>query len=163
MGTQFVAATALAGDDFATFPDYPAEIRAPAGTTFGVSAYQIHLGARPITTAGDAPHVLVAFNPAALKVNLPLIADGALIVLSSLGQYAASERISYSLHRYELVIDGRVVETEMEEFNLRAYEAQEFQVLLERAGFVDVKVLKAFEQRAPDPDDEGLVFECRRP
>jgi 2-oxoglutarate/2-oxoacid ferredoxin oxidoreductase subunit alpha len=82
MGTQFVAATALAGNDFATFPDYPAEIRAPAGTTFGVSAYQIHLGARPITTAGDAPHVLVAFNPAALKVNLPLVADGALIVLN---------------------------------------------------------------------------------
>jgi 2-oxoglutarate ferredoxin oxidoreductase subunit alpha len=82
MGTQFVAATALAGNDFATFPDYPAEIRAPAGTTFGVSAYQIHLGPRPITTAGDAPHVLVAFNPAALKVNLPLIADGALIILN---------------------------------------------------------------------------------
>jgi 2-oxoglutarate ferredoxin oxidoreductase subunit alpha len=82
MGTQFVAATALAGNDFATFPDYPAEIRAPAGTTFGVSAYQIHLGARPITTAGDAPHVLVAFNPAALKVNLPLVAPGALIVLN---------------------------------------------------------------------------------
>jgi 2-oxoglutarate ferredoxin oxidoreductase subunit alpha len=82
IGTQFVAATALAGNDFATFPDYPAEIRAPAGTTFGVSAYQIHLGARPITTAGDAPHVLIAFNPAALKVNLPLIADGALIILN---------------------------------------------------------------------------------
>jgi 2-oxoglutarate ferredoxin oxidoreductase subunit alpha len=82
MGTQFVAATALAGNDFATFPDYPAEIRAPAGTTFGVSAYQIHLGARPITTAGDAPQVLVAFNPAALKVNLPLVAPGALIVLN---------------------------------------------------------------------------------
>ena len=82
MGTQFVAATALVGNDFATFPDYPAEIRAPAGTTFGVSAYQINLGASPITTAGDAPHVLVAFNPAALKVNLPLIADGALIVLN---------------------------------------------------------------------------------
>src|SRR5690606_25263245 len=82
MGTQFVGATALAGNDFATFPDYPAEIRAPAGTTFGVSAYQIHLGARPITTAGDSPHVLVAFNPAALKVNLPLISEGALIVLN---------------------------------------------------------------------------------
>ena len=77
MGTQFVGATALAGKDFGTFPDYPAEIRAPAGTTFGVSAYQIHLGAGPITTAGDAPHVLVAFNPAALKVNLPLIERGA--------------------------------------------------------------------------------------
>lgn len=89
--------------------------------------------------------------------------DGALLVISWLGQYAASERISYSLHRYELVIDGRVVETEMEEFNLRAYEPQEFQALLESAGFVDVKALKAFEQRAPDADDEGVVFECRRP
>src|SRR5678809_1744405 len=81
-GGQFTLSTALAGNDFATFPDYPAEIRAPAGTTFGVSAYQIHLGARPITTAGDAPQVLVAFNPAALKVNLPLVAPGALIVLN---------------------------------------------------------------------------------
>ncbi|MEO8903172.1 MAG: class I SAM-dependent methyltransferase [Polyangiaceae bacterium] len=89
--------------------------------------------------------------------------DGAMIVLSWLGQYAASERTSYSVHRYELVIEGRVVETEMEEFNLRAYEQQEFQTLLESAGFVDVKALKAFEQRAPDTDDEGLVFECRRP
>jgi 2-oxoglutarate ferredoxin oxidoreductase subunit alpha len=83
MGTQFVSSTALSGRDFATFPDYPAEIRAPVGTTFGVSAYQINLGARPITTAGDAPRVLVAFNPAALKVNLPLLDDGALIVLNT--------------------------------------------------------------------------------
>jgi 2-oxoglutarate ferredoxin oxidoreductase subunit alpha len=83
MGTQFVASTAAAGSDFATFPDYPAEIRAPAGTTFGVSAYQINLGAGPITTAGDAPQVLVAFNPAALKVSLPLIAPNALIVVNT--------------------------------------------------------------------------------
>ncbi len=83
MGTQFVAATALAGSDFATFPDYPAEIRAPAGTTFGVSAYQINLGAGPITTAGDAPQVLVAFNPAALKVNVGSLARGALIVVNT--------------------------------------------------------------------------------
>jgi 2-oxoglutarate ferredoxin oxidoreductase subunit alpha len=83
MGTQFVAATALAGIDFATFPDYPAEIRAPVGTTFGVSAYQIHFGVDPITTAGDKPQVLVAFNPAALKVNLPLITDGALVILNT--------------------------------------------------------------------------------
>jgi len=83
MGTQFVSSTALSGSDFATFPDYPAEIRAPLGTTFGVSAYQINLGAGPITTAGDAPEVLVAFNPAALKVNLPLIDDGALVVINT--------------------------------------------------------------------------------
>src|SRR5690554_3034591 len=83
MGTQFVGATALAGKDFGTFPDYPAEIRAPAGTTYGVSAYQIHLGAGPITTAGDKPQVLVAFNPAALKVNLPSLERGALIILNT--------------------------------------------------------------------------------
>lgn len=83
MGTQFAASTAAARSDFATFPDYPAEIRAPAGTTFGVSAYQINLGAGPITTAGDAPQVLVAFNPAALKVSLALVAQGALILLNT--------------------------------------------------------------------------------
>ena len=83
LGSQFVASTATAGNDFATFPDYPAEIRAPAGTTFGVSAFQINLGSRRITTAGDAPDVLVAFNPAALKVNLPLLSDGALILLNT--------------------------------------------------------------------------------
>jgi 2-oxoglutarate ferredoxin oxidoreductase subunit alpha len=83
MGSQFAVSTALAGADFATFPDYPAEIRAPVGTTFGVSAYQINLGGGPITTAGDAPEVLVAFNPAALKVSLPLLDKGALILINN--------------------------------------------------------------------------------
>ncbi|MDX1563418.1 MAG: 2-oxoacid:acceptor oxidoreductase family protein [Gammaproteobacteria bacterium] len=112
MGTQFVASTALSGRDFATFPDYPAEIRAPVGTTFGVSAYQINLGARPITTAGDTPKVLVAFNPAALKVNLPLLDDGALIVLNtdsfsarslSKAGYAEDPRKSGELDLYQVV------------------------------------------------------------
>ena len=83
MGSQFAASTAMHGFDFATFPDFPAEIRAPAGSTFGVSAYQINLGAGPITTAGDAPQVLVAFNPAALKASLPLLEIGGLIVINS--------------------------------------------------------------------------------
>lgn len=83
MGTQFVAEMALAGIDFGTFPDYPAEIRAPTGTPYGVSAYQVHLGLDPITTAGDEPRILVAFNPAALKVNLPDVASGGLIILNS--------------------------------------------------------------------------------
>ncbi len=85
MGSQFAVSTALSGSDFATFPDYPAEIRAPVGTTFGVSAYQINLGGGPITTAGDAPQVLVAFNPAALKVSLPLLANGALVIVNNDG------------------------------------------------------------------------------
>ena len=85
MGSQFAVSTALSGVDFATFPDYPAEIRAPVGTTFGVSAYQINLGGGPITTPGDAPDVLVAFNPAALKASLPLLRKGALIILNNDG------------------------------------------------------------------------------
>jgi len=61
-GTQFTSSTALAGNDLATFPDFPAEIRAPAGTTFGVSAFQINFGSTKVLTAGDEPDVLVAMN-----------------------------------------------------------------------------------------------------
>ena len=65
-GSQFTQSTALMGNDLATFPDYPAEIRAPAGTTYGVSAFQIHFADHDIATPGDQPDVLVAMNPAAL-------------------------------------------------------------------------------------------------
>ncbi len=82
-GTQFTMTTALAGNDLATFPDFPAEIRAPVGTTFGVSAYQINFAARAVQTAGDAPDALVALNPAALKVNLSDLKDGGLIIVDS--------------------------------------------------------------------------------
>ena len=79
-GGQFTLTTALAGNDLATFPDFPAEIRAPTGTTFGVSSFQIHFGSREIRTAGDQPDVLVAFNPAALKVHLNDVPKGGMII-----------------------------------------------------------------------------------
>ncbi|HEX9581690.1 MAG TPA: 2-oxoacid:acceptor oxidoreductase subunit alpha [Gemmatimonadales bacterium] len=79
-GSQFTLETALAGNDLATFPDYPAEIRAPAGTTFGVSAFQIHFGSIDVQTAGDDLDVLVAMNPAALKVNLRDLRPGGMVV-----------------------------------------------------------------------------------
>ncbi|RDC60119.1 2-oxoglutarate synthase [Alteripontixanthobacter maritimus] len=79
-GGQFTLSTALAGNDLATFPDFPAEIRAPQGTLFGVSAFQINFGSREINTAGDAPDVLVAMNPAALKVNLAALKPGGLVI-----------------------------------------------------------------------------------
>jgi 2-oxoglutarate ferredoxin oxidoreductase subunit alpha len=82
-GSQFTVETALAGNDLATFPDFPAEIRAPAGTTFGVSAFQIHFGSIDVTTAGDEVDVLVAMNPAALSVNLHDLRLGGLIVADS--------------------------------------------------------------------------------
>jgi 2-oxoglutarate ferredoxin oxidoreductase subunit alpha len=79
-GGQFTLSSALAGNDFATFPDFPAEIRAPQGTLFGVSAFQINFGSSAIETAGDAPDVLVAMNPAALKTNVPQLKPGGLII-----------------------------------------------------------------------------------
>src|SRR5437667_6208567 len=69
-GDRFTTATAILGNDLATLPDFPAEIRAPAGTLAGVSAFQIHFASRDILTPGDRPNVLVAMNPAALKANL---------------------------------------------------------------------------------------------
>mgnify|MGYP002379383899 FL=1 len=82
-GGQFTLSTALAGNDLATFPDFPAEIRAPQGTLFGVSAFQINFGTSSIETAGDQPDILVAMNPAALKVSLPLLQPGSLIIVDS--------------------------------------------------------------------------------
>ncbi|MBI3766109.1 MAG: 2-oxoacid:acceptor oxidoreductase family protein, partial [Ignavibacteriales bacterium] len=75
-GMQFTSTTALLGNDLSTLPDFPAEIRAPAGTLFGVSGFQIHFGSMEINTPGDSCDVLVAMNPAALKVNLRSLRDG---------------------------------------------------------------------------------------
>ncbi|MGI9323615.1 MAG: 2-oxoacid:acceptor oxidoreductase subunit alpha [Pseudomonadales bacterium] len=80
-GTQFTLASALAGHDLATLPDFPAEIRAPAGTRYGVSAFQIQIGGERITTPGDSPDVLIAFNPAALVVNLAGLHPGSIILV----------------------------------------------------------------------------------
>lgn len=82
IGNQFGNITAVVGNDFATLPDFPAEIRAPQGTTFGVSSYQIQFAAYDIHTPGDKPDVLVAFNPAALKVNMSYIKPGGIVVIN---------------------------------------------------------------------------------
>ncbi len=87
-GGQFTLSSALAGNDFATFPDFPAEIRAPVGTLFGVSAFQINFGSEAIDTAGDQPDVLVAMNPAALKTNVDALRAGGLIIADS-GEFNA--------------------------------------------------------------------------
>src|SRR5215510_6585900 len=80
-GMQFTNETALAGNDLSTLPDFPAEIRAPAGTLAGVSGFQLNFSSREVFTPGDNPDVLVAMNPAALKVNLgDLETNGILIV-----------------------------------------------------------------------------------
>jgi len=81
-GTEFTREAALHGNDLATFPDYPAEIRAPAGTTAGVSGYQIQFAAHEVYSAGDQPDTLVAMNPAALKVHLSDLKRGGLLILN---------------------------------------------------------------------------------
>ena len=83
IGSQFTQSTALCSNDLATFPDFPAEIRAPAGTTFGVSAFQINFGATVIKTSGDDCDMVVAMNPAALKVVLPELKLAGLILVDS--------------------------------------------------------------------------------
>jgi len=82
-GGRFTETTALAGNDLTTFPDFPAEIRAPIGTTYGVSAFQINFGSRNVMTSGDLPDVLVCMNPAALKVNLSELREGGLVIVDS--------------------------------------------------------------------------------
>jgi 2-oxoglutarate ferredoxin oxidoreductase subunit alpha len=84
-GTQFTNTSALAGNDVATFPDFPAEIRAPAGTLAGVSGFQVHFAATDIHTPGDDLDALVAMNPAALKTNLRDLKPGGILILNTDG------------------------------------------------------------------------------
>src|SRR4051794_10385327 len=82
-GDRFTSETATFGNDLSTLPDFPAEIRAPAGTLPGVSAFQLHFADHDIMTPGDAPSVLVAMNPAALKANLKDLPRGADVIVDT--------------------------------------------------------------------------------
>ncbi len=110
-GTQFTNTTAILGNDLSTLPDYPAEIRAPAGTLFGVSGFQIHFGSTEINTPGDQCDVLVAMNAAALKVNLGSLIDGGTIIANTegfndknlkLAGYTSNPLTDGSLDKYRL-------------------------------------------------------------
>jgi len=122
-GNNFTEATAIYGNDLATFPDFPAEIRAPAGATFGVSAFQISFGSGDVTTPGDAVDVLVAMNPAALITNVMDLVEGGVIIadadaftdknLARAG-YKANPLEDGSLDNYRLIaidISKRVLDT----------------------------------------------------
>ena len=117
-GGQFTLSTALAGNDLATFPDFPAEIRAPQGTLFGVSAFQINFGSTQIDTAGDAPDVLVAMNPAALKVNLAALKPGGLIIADT-GEFTKRnlEKAKYDSNPIE---DGSLAKWDVLAFDISA-------------------------------------------
>lgn len=115
-GGQFTLSAALAGNDFATFPDFPAEIRAPQGTLFGVSAFQINFGSSDITTAGDAPDVMIAMNPAALKTNVGDLKPGGLIIADE-GEFGPRNlaKAGYAENPLE---DGSLTKWQLVSFNI---------------------------------------------
>ncbi|WP_374279705.1 2-oxoacid:acceptor oxidoreductase subunit alpha [Novosphingobium sp.] len=117
-GGQFTLSTALSGNDLATFPDFPAEIRAPQGTLFGVSAFQINFGSTEIDTAGDAPDVLVAMNPAALKTNVQALKAGGLIIADT-GEFTKRnlEKAKYDANPIE---DGSLAKWKVLAFDISA-------------------------------------------
>ena len=82
-GTQMTTTSAIFGNDVSTLPDFPAEIRAPAGSLAGVSGYQLHFGSRKLRTPGDTLNALVAMNPAALKTNLTDLETGGILVVNA--------------------------------------------------------------------------------
>ena len=115
-GGQFTLSTALAGNDLATFPDFPAEIRAPQGTTFGVSAFQINFGSTAIETAGDQPDVLIAMNPAALKVNVEHLREGGLIIADE-GEFTP-RNLAKAGYEQNPLEDGSLAKWQVVHFNI---------------------------------------------
>src|SRR2546423_921306 len=115
-GGQFTLSTALAGNDLATFPDFPAEIRAPQGTTFGVSAFQINFGSAAIETAGDQPDVLIAMNPAALKVNANEVREGGLLIIDE-GEFTP-RNLAKAGYEQNPLEDGSLAKWQVVHFNI---------------------------------------------
>jgi 2-oxoglutarate/2-oxoacid ferredoxin oxidoreductase subunit alpha len=110
-GSQFSDTTALVGNDLSTLPDYPAEIRAPSGTIYGVSGFQLHFGSSDVHTPGDRPDVLVAMNPAAIQKNLAELKPGGIIIANTdafdaknlkLAKYATNPLLDGSLEGYNV-------------------------------------------------------------
>jgi 2-oxoglutarate ferredoxin oxidoreductase subunit alpha len=124
-GNQFTNTSALVGNDLATLPDFPAEIRAPAGTRPGVSGFQIHFSSADIHTPGDQPDVLVAMNPAALVVNLPDLKTGGMVIANT-GNFGKSDLKKARLDTNPLEdgsLDGyRVIQIDINERVRRALE-----------------------------------------
>jgi 2-oxoglutarate ferredoxin oxidoreductase subunit alpha len=127
-GSRFTDATAVVGNDLSTLPNFPAEIRAPAGSLAGVSAFQIHFASRDILTPGDAPNVLVAMNPAALKTNLEELPRGATVIVNEDAFTKRNlEKAGYTANPLEdgSLRDWRVHRIPMSALTTRAVEAIE--------------------------------------
>jgi 2-oxoglutarate ferredoxin oxidoreductase subunit alpha len=129
VGSQFSETSGFAGNEVNTFPDYPSEIRAPEGTLYGVSAFQIHFGTQHIHTSGDHIDVLVAMNASSLKVNMANLKPGGIIIANiegfdernlTLAKYAVNPLTDGSLAKYEVhAIDmTKEIKAELKELNV---------------------------------------------
>src|SRR6202158_5747142 len=107
-GSQFTSETALLGNDISTLPDFPAEIRAPAGSLPGVSGFQLHFADHDILTPGDAPNVLVAMNPAALKTNVKDLPKGGTLIVN--GDAFAERNLQKAGYDSNPLTDGSLVD-----------------------------------------------------
>jgi 2-oxoglutarate/2-oxoacid ferredoxin oxidoreductase subunit alpha len=106
-GTQFTNTSAIMGNDISTLPDFPAEIRAPAGSLPGVSGFQLNFSSHDIRTPGDQPNVLVAMNPAALKVNLPDLEEGGTLIINT--DEFTKDNLEHAAYKSNPLEDGSLV------------------------------------------------------
>lgn len=146
-GMRFTSTTAQEGHELVTLPDYPAEIRAPAGTLYGVSGFQIQISSSEIHTPGDQPDVLVAMNPAALKVNLKLVRDNGILIINS---DAFNER-NLQLAGYE--------SNPLEDGSLKGYQVFAVPITtLTRKALEDIKLSVKEKDRSKNFFALGIVF-----
>lgn len=148
-GSQFTNNTALIGNDLSTFPDFPAEIRAPQGTVPGVSGYQLHFSSQKIFTPGDTADVLVAMNAAALKVNLRSLKKGGIIIVNSDGFDSKNLRLANYPEGVNPLDDG----------SLEGYEVYKIDVTkLTRESIKDIQMGVKEKDRAKNMFVLGFVY-----
>ncbi|MBL7843553.1 MAG: 2-oxoacid:acceptor oxidoreductase subunit alpha [Cyclobacteriaceae bacterium] len=147
VGTQFSDTSGFAGNEVNTFPDYPSEIRAPEGTLYGVSAFQIHFGTRNINTTGDFVDVLVAMNAASLKVNIANLRDQGIIILNTEGFDARNLKLAgYTTNPIE---DG----------SLQKYHVVAIDMAKElKKGFIELDVPSKLIQRTKNLFALGITY-----
>src|ERR687887_1954496 len=145
-GARFTSETAVLGNDLSTLPDFPAEIRAPAGSLPGVSGFQVHFADHDILTPGDAPNVLVAMNPAALKTNIRDLPKGGTLIVNSDAFTARNlEKAGYGANPLE---DGSLDEFQVHEVQLTSMTLEALK---------DVDVTKREAERAKNMFALGLM------
>ncbi len=148
-GTQFTNNTALAGNDLSTFPDFPAEIRAPLGTLPGVSGFQLRFSSNQIFTPGDQCDVLVAMNAAALKVNMPSLKPGGIVIINTAGFDAKNLRLAN-------YADG---ENPLEDETLTGYESYKIDVTkLTREALADIQLGTKEKDRSKNMFVLGFLY-----